>query len=226
MRDTEKQITILHGYDSLSELQKTQFRRVITDGLRGKFTGALGSDTAAMLSVVEIWIRYGFLPMSNGFCAADAGSGDVLAILLLNDFNKPDAAESLFCLLRVMRAIGVRKALKIAFQFLAVDNINKEPNPGRVVSEIYLVSTSEAERGKGVGTRLIRYVLDYLNSAYPAPPAKNAERSVKLLVFEKNPAAGLYERLGFRRTGFVVTPKIARAFGEAYDVLVQMERPL
>jgi ribosomal protein S18 acetylase RimI-like enzyme len=49
---------------------------------------------------------------------------------------------------------------------------------------------------------------------------------VKLLVFEKNPAIRLYERLGFRRTSSVATPKIARAFGEAYDVLIRMERPI
>lgn len=224
MSDTPHQISILQGYDTLSERQKNQFRQVIMEGLRGKFLATLGDDADGMLSIVEIWIRYGFLPMSKAFCAVKADDGSVVSILLLNDFNQPDGLESVRCLLSVMRVIGIRKALKIAFQFLAVDNINKEPNPENIISEIYLVSTLESERGNGIGAALIRYVLDDLRAACSSRPSQSEDRRVKLLVFEKNPAIGLYERLGFRRTSSVATPKIAKAFGDAYDVLVRMER--
>jgi len=226
MDDTKRQISIVQGYDTLSERQKVQFRQVIMEGLQGKFAGTLGNDTDGMLAIVGIWIRYGFLPMSKAFCAIEEENGNVLSILLLNDFNQPGALESVRCLLSVMHTIGIRKALKIAFQFLAVDNINKEPNPENIVSEIYLVSTLESERGKGIGACLIRYVLGNLSAAYPYRPLSGEERRVKLLVFEKNPAIGLYERLGFLRTNSVATPKIAQAFGDTYDVLVQMECPI
>jgi hypothetical protein len=65
--DAKRQISVIQSYDTLSESQKTQFRQVITQGLRGKFAGALGDDTDAMLSVVDIWIRYGFLPIRNAY---------------------------------------------------------------------------------------------------------------------------------------------------------------
>lgn len=226
MESSNRQLSVMRGYHTLSEPQKEQFRRVITQGLHGKFTGTLGEDTDAMLSIVEIWIRYGFLPISQAFCAVEADSGDVLAILLLNDFNQPNVLDSIGCLLNVMRVIGIRKALRIAFQFLAVDNINKEPNPENIVSEIYLVSTLASERGNGIGSYLIRYVLNALHAMHPAMTGETTDRRVKLLVFEKNPAIRLYERLGFVQSSRIATPKIAKAFGSAYDALVRMERPI
>jgi len=205
-------VDIIRNQQALSPVQKAQFRQIIVQGLRGKFTPTLREDTAAMLRVVDIWIRYGFLPMSETYSAVDPLSGDVLAILLLNDFKKPGALDSGRCLAAVMRAIGPRRALRIAFHFLRIDNLNKQTQAAGAQAEIYLVATREDVRGKGVGTALMRRVLDDLTGA------------ATLLVFEKNPARRLYERLGFTQTARLPTPEMTRAFGDEYDVLVRMER--
>jgi GNAT superfamily N-acetyltransferase len=120
----------------------------------------------------------------------------------------------------------MKKSLKIAFNFLAIDNLNKEDNPESIKSEIYLVSTSESQRGKGIGTILIKYVLDYLHSEFESELLKNSDCRIKLLVFGKNPAINLYNKLGFKQVSSIATPKIAKAFGNSYDVLIRMEKLL
>jgi hypothetical protein len=47
-----------------------------------------------------------------------------------------------------------------------------------------------------------------------------------LIVFDKNPAKRLYEKFGFREAFKANTPGIAKVFGNDYDVVVRMERPL
>ncbi len=49
-----------------------------------------------------------------------------------------------------------------------------------------------AERGRGLGTRVMRDVMD---------EAARLDKPVRLSVFKVNPARRLYERLGFRRVG-------------------------
>ena len=224
--DIEKSIMVVSGHNTLSELQRLQFRRVIVEGLKGKFISTLQDDTDSMLSVVDIWIKYGFLPMDETFCAIDVNTEEVLAILLLNNFHKPNLLDSTRCLISVIRTIGIKKASRIAFNFLALDNINKEDNPENMKAEIYLVSTSESQRGKGIGTMLITHVLEKLHSKYECELLQNADCRVKLFVFAKNPAIDLWVKLGFRQVGFVATPRLAKVFGSLYDVYVRMERSL
>lgn len=224
--DIEENIRFVSGYETLSEPQKLQFRRVIMEGLKGKFISTLQDDTDSMLSIVDTWIKYGFLPMDETFCAIDVNTGEVLAILLLNNFHKPNLLDSARCLISVIRTIGVSKASRVAFNFLALDNINKEDNPENIKAEIYLLSTSESQRGKGIGTILILHVLETLHSKYECKLLQNADCRVKLFVFAKNPAMNLWVRLGFKQVGSVATPQLAKAFGGSYDVYVRMERPL
>ena len=223
---TEKSIRFVSDYNTLSELQKAQFRRVIMEGLKGKFISTLQDDTDSILSVIDIWIRYGFLPMDETFCAIDVNTEEVLAILLLNNFHKPNLLDSACCLMSVIRTIGLKKSLRIAFNFLALDNINKEDNPESTKAEIYLASTSESHRGKGIGATLITHVLEILHSKYERELPQNADCKVKLFVFAKNPAINLWDKLGFKRVGSIATPKLAKVFGSSYDVYVRMERPL
>lgn len=222
----EKSIRVVSDYETLSEPQKLQFRRVIMEGLKGKFSTTLQDDTDSILSIVDIWIKYGFLPMHETFCAIDADTEEVVAILLLNNFHKPNLLDSARSLISVIRTIGMKKALRIAFNFLALDNMNKEDNPESIKAEIYLVSTSESQRGKGIGTILIMHVLDTLHAKYECQLRKNADYRVKLFVFADNPAINLYEKLGFKQVSSVATPKLAKVFGNSYDVYVRMERQL
>ena len=223
---TENNIRFVSDYGALSEVQQLQFRRVIMEGLKGKFVSTLQNDTDGMLSIIGIWIKYGFLPMDETFCAIDVNTEEVLAILLLNNFHKPNLLDSACCLMSVIRTIGLKKSLRIAFNFLALDNINKEDNPESTKAEIYLASTSESHRGKGIGTTLITHVLDTLHSKYERELPKNADCKVKLFVFAKNPAINLWDKLGFKRVGSIATPKLAKVFGSSHDVYVRMERPL
>jgi len=223
---TENNIRFVSDYGALSEVQQLQFRRVIMEGLRGKFASTLQDDTDGMLSIIDIWIKYGFLPMDETFCAIDVNTEEVVAILLLNNFHKPNLLDSACCLMSVIRTIGLKKSLRIAFNFLALDNINKEDNPESTKAEVYLASTSESHRGKGIGTTLITHVLESLHSKYERELPENADCKVKLFVFAKNPAINLWEKLGFRRVGSIATPKLAKVFGSSYDVYVRMERPL
>lgn len=223
---TENNIRFVSDYGALSEVQQLQFRRVIMEGLRGKFASTLRDDTEGMLSIIDIWIKYGFLPMDETFCAIDVNTEEVVAILLLNNFHKPNLLDSACCLMSVIRTIGLKKSLRIAFNFLALDNINKEDNPESTKAEIYLASTSESHRGKGIGTTLITHVLEALHSKYKRELPENADCKVKLFVFAKNPAINLWGKLGFRRVGSIATPKLARVFGSSYDVYVRMERQL
>jgi len=223
---TENNIRFVSDYGALSEVQQLQFRRVIMEGLKGKFVSTLQNDTDGMLSIIGIWIKYGFLPMDETFCAIDVNTEEVLAILLLNNFHKPNLLDSTCCLMSVIRTIGLKKSLRIAFNFLALDNINKEDNPESIKAEIYLASTSELHRGKGIGATLITHVLEILHSKYERELPQNADCKVKLFVFARNPAINLWSKLGFRQVGSVATPKLAKVFGSSYDVYVRMERPL
>ena len=223
---TENNIRFVSDYGALSEVQQLQFRRVIMEGLKGKFASTLQDDTDGMLSIIDIWIKYGFLPMDETFCAIDVNTEEVVAILLLNNFHKPNLPDSACCLMSVIRTIGLEKSLRIAFNFLALDNINKEDNPESTKAEIYLASTSESHRGQGIGTTLITHVLEALHSKYERELPENADCKVKLFVFAKNPAINLWDKLGFRRVGSIATPKLARVFGSSYDVYVRMERLL
>jgi hypothetical protein len=65
--DPKMNITIVMDYYSLSEPQKMQFKQVIMEGLRGKFLNTLQNDTNSILSIIDIWIKYGFLPMDKNF---------------------------------------------------------------------------------------------------------------------------------------------------------------
>jgi len=223
---TENNIRFVSDYGALSEVQQLQFRRVIMEGLKGKFVSTLQDDTDGMLSIIDIWIKYGFLPMDETFCAIDVNTEEVLAILLLNNFHKPNLLDSACCLMSVIRTIGLKKSLRIAFNFLALDNINKEDNPESTKAEIYLASTSESHRGKGIGTILVMYVLDTLRARCECELRQGADCKVKLFVFAKNPAINLWDKLGFKRVGSIATPKLAKVFGSSYDVYVRMERPL
>ena len=223
---TENSSRFVSDYGALSEVQQLQFRRVIMEGLKGKFVSTLQDDTDGMLSIIDIWIKYGFLPMDETFCAIDVNTEEVLAILLLNNFHKPNLLDSACCLMSVIRTIGLKKSLRIAFNFLALDNINKEDNPESTKAEIYLASTSESHRGKGIGTILVMYVLDTLRARCECELRQGADCKVKLFVFAKNPAINLWDKLGFKRVGSIATPKLAKVFGSSYDVYVRMERPL
>ena len=223
---TENNIRFVSDYGALSEVQQLQFRRVIMEGLRGKFASTLRDDTEGMLSIIDIWIKYGFLPMDETFCAIDVNTEEVLAILLLNNFHKPNLLDSACCLMSVIRTIGLKKSLRIAFNFLALDNINKEDNPESTKAEIYLASTSESHRGKGIGTILVMYVLDTLRARCECELRQGADCKVELFVFARNPAIDLWSKLGFKRVGSIATPKLAKVFGSSYDVYVRMERPL
>ena len=223
---TENNIRFVSDYGALSEVQQLQFRRVIMEGLKGKFISTLQDDTDGMLSIIDIWIKYGFLPMDETFCAIDVNTEEVLAILLLNNFHKPNLLDSACCLMSVIRTIGLKKSLRIAFNFLALDNINKEDNPESTKAEIYLASTSESHRGKGIGTILVMYVLDTLRARCECELRQGADCKVKLFVFARNPAIDLWSKLGFKRVGSIATPKLAKVFGSSYDVYVRMERPL
>lgn len=223
---TENNIRFVSDYGALSEVQQLQFRRVIMEGLKGKFVSTLQDDTDGMLSIIDIWIKYGFLPMDETFCAIDVNTEEVLAILLLNNLHKPNLLDSACCLMSVIRTIGLKKSLRIAFNFLALDNINKEDNPESTKAEIYLASTSESHRGKGIGTILVMYVLDTLRARCECELRQGADCKVKLFVFAKNPAINLWDKLGFKRVGSIATPKLAKVFGSSYDVYVRMERPL
>ena len=223
---TENNIRFVSDYGALSEVQQLQFRRVIMEGLRGKFASTLRDDTEGMLSIIDIWIKYGFLPMDETFCAIDVNTEEVVAILLLNNFHKPNLLDSACCLVSVIRTIGLKKSLRIAFNFLALDNINKEDNPESTKAEIYLASTSESHRGKGIGTILVMYVLDTLRARCECELRQGADCKVELFVFARNPAIDLWSKLGFKRVGSIATPKLAKVFGSSYDVYVRMERPL
>ena len=223
---TENNIRFVSDYGALSEVQQLQFRRVIMEGLKGKFVSTLQNDTDGMLSIIDIWIKYGFLPMDETFCAIDVNTEEVLAILLLNNFHKPNLLDSTCCLMSVIRTIGLKKSLRIAFNFLALDNINKEDNPESTKAEIYLASTSESHRGKGIGTILVMYVLDTLRARCECELRQGADCKVELFVFARNPAIDLWSKLGFKRVGSIATPKLAKVFGSSYDVYVRMERPL
>ena len=223
---TENNIRFVSDYGALSEVQQLQFRRVIMEGLKGKFVSTLQDDTDGMLSIIDIWIKYGFLPMDETFCAIDVNTEEVLAILLLNNFHKPNLLDSACCLMSVIRTIGLKKSLRIAFNFLALDNINKEDNPESTKAEIYLASTSESHRGKGIGTILVMYVLDTLRARCECELRQGADCKVELFVFARNPAIDLWDKLGFKRVGSIATPKLAKVFGSSYDVYVRMERPL
>ena len=223
---TENNIRFVSDYGALSEVQQLQFRRVIMEGLKGKFVSTLQDDTDGMLSIIDIWIKYGFLPMDETFCAIDVNTEEVLAILLLNNLHKPNLLDSACCLMSVIRTIGLKKSLRIAFNFLALDNINKEDNPESTKAEIYLASTSESHRGKGIGTILVMYVLDTLRARCECELRQGADCKVKLFVFARNPAIDLWSKLGFKRVGSIATPKLAKVFGSSYDVYVRMERPL
>jgi len=223
---TENNIRFVSDYGALSEVQQLQFRRVIMEGLKGKFVSTLQDDTDGMLSIIDIWIKYGFLPMDETFCAIDVNTEEVLAILLLNNFHKPNLLDSTCCLMSVIRTIGLKKSLRIAFNFLALDNINKEDNPESTKAEIYLASTSESHRGKGIGTILVMYVLDTLRARCECELRQGADCKVELFVFARNPAIDLWSKLGFKRVGSIATPKLAKVFGSSYDVYVRMERPL
>jgi ribosomal protein S18 acetylase RimI-like enzyme len=223
---TENNIRFVSDYGALSEVQQLQFRRVIMEGLKGKFVSTLQDDTDGMLSIIDIWIKYGFLPMDETFCAIDVNTEEVLAILLLNNFHKPNLLDSACCLMSVIRTIGLKKSLRIAFNFLALDNINKEDNPESTKAEIYLASTSESHRGKGIGTILVMYVLDTLRARCECELRQGADCKVELFVFARNPAIDLWSKLGFKRVGSIATPKLAKVFGSSYDVYVRMERPL
>jgi ribosomal protein S18 acetylase RimI-like enzyme len=226
LNDTEKNIKVVMNYEALTEPQKVQFKQVVMEGLKEKFIKALKNDTDSMLAMVDVGIKYGFLPMSKSFCAVDISTDTVLAILALNDFIKPSPLKIISSVIGVIRSIGIKKALGISSGFIALDNMNKEENPKNIKAEIYLVSTSESQRGKGIGTMLMKYVLAYLHSEYESELIKNPDCKVKLLVFEKNPAIRLYGRLGFQQVSSVATPKMAETFGSSYDVLVRMEKPL
>ena len=223
---TENNIRFVSDYGALSEVQQLQFRRVIMEGLKGKFVSTLQDDTDGMLSIIDIWIKYGFLPMDETFCAIDVNTEEVLAILLLNNLHKPNLLDSACCLMSVIRTIGLKKSLRIAFNFLALDNINKEDNPESTKAEIYLASTSESHRGKGIGTILVMYVLDTLRARCECELRQGADCKVELFVFARNPAIDLWSKLGFKRVGSIATPKLAKVFGSSYDVYVRMERPL
>ena len=224
--DTGSKVKVAMDYHALSGPQKTQFKRIIMEGLKGKFVSTLQDDTDSIMSIIDIWIKHGFLPMDKSFCAIDVNTGDVLAILLLNTFHKPNVLDSTCCLMSVIRTIGIKKSLRIAFNFLSLDNLNKEMNPEYIKAEIYLVSTSESQRGKGIGRMLINHVLENLRSHYERELLQNSDCRIKLMVFAKNPAINLYNRLGFKQVSSVSTPKIAKAFGSSYDVYVRMEKPL
>ena len=103
---TEKSIRFVSDYDALSEVQQLQFRRVIVEGLKGKFISTLQDDTDSILSIIDIWIKYGFLPMDETFCAIDVNTEEVLAILLLNNFHKPNLLDSACCLMSVIRLLA------------------------------------------------------------------------------------------------------------------------
>lgn len=223
---TENNIRFVSDYGALSEVQQLQFRRVIMEGLKGKFVSTLQDDTDGMLSIIDIWTKYGFLPMDETFCAIDVDTEEVLAILLLNNLHKPNLLDSACCLMSVIRTIGLKKSLRIAFNFLALDNINKEDNPESTKAEIYLASTSESHRGKGIGTILVMYVLDTLRARCECELRQGADCKVELFVFARNPAIDLWSKLGFKRVGSIATPKLAKVFGSSYDVYVRMERPL
>jgi ribosomal protein S18 acetylase RimI-like enzyme len=226
VNDIEQTVRIIKNYESLTEPQQEQFKRVVMEGLKGKLVKALQDDTDSMQATVNIGIKYGFLPMSKCFCAVDSMTDDVLAILALNDFLKPSLKNLILTVTNAIRYIGIKKAIRISSSFIAIDNMNKEGNPKNIKAEIYLVSTSESYRGKGIGTILMQHVLDQLHKEFETELNKNADCRVKLLVFEANPAIDLYRRLGFNQVSSVATPQMAKTFGSSYEVLARMEKPL
>lgn len=125
-----------------------------------------------------------------------------------------------------MGITGLKRALKQSFSFLKLGHYNKKMNAPNVVAEIYLVSTREDIRGKGVGTLLLNHVLEYLHSKCRCVAKDTCTCKIKLLVFAKNPALKLYERLSFKQVKCVATPEMEKAFGEEYDALIWMEKPV
>lgn len=216
---------IVPNQENLSEEQKLQFNNVVMEGIKGKFSKILENDTKSILAIIHLWIQYGFLPMDETFCVLDNQTGEVLSILLLNNFKKPTLRDTFKCIFEISRVIGIAKTLKMAFEFNAIDNLNKEVLQKDIIAEIYLVSTREDQRGKGIGTIIINHALAFLNSKCKCGRS-DCVCKAKLLVFAQNPALKLYERMGFYQTSCTRTPKIARAFGESYDAMVRMEKQL
>jgi len=226
MDDPVLSLKVVGSYDNLTSMQQMQFKQVIMEGLKGKFAKTLPDDTESIKLIIDIWIKYGFLPMERNFSVIEEQTENVLAILLLNDYHKPNLLDSVKCLFSVIKSIGLQKALKIAFDFLEIDNMNKADRPESIKAEIYLVATSESCRGKGIGTVLLQHVLKVLQEDNQRELSNGSECKVKLLVFGKNPAIRLYQKLGFKQVSSVATPKMVKAFGDAYDRLICMEKSL
>jgi ribosomal protein S18 acetylase RimI-like enzyme len=217
---------IENNRENLTKAQNLQFMYAIMEGLKGKYAKVLDDDKK-MLAINEIWIKHGCLPMDETFCAIDNDSGEVLAILLLNNFKEPSPLAMLLSTVKSFRVAGIRKILKIVFAFISLGLSNHHMASDDVVAEIFLVSTREAHRGKGAGSELIKHALEYVKERKcRCGHGENCTCKVMLLVFNKNPAKRLYERLGFRAVKSLPTPKLKKAFGDDYDVLVKMERPL
>jgi len=86
-----------------------------------------------------------------------------------------------------------------------------DPEWGSFVDNLQV---AEGARGRGIGTALMRRTGAWLASRFPDDP-------VHLLVWEKNPARALYERLGGRNTGLVEAENpgggVGRYFRMAWD---------
>ncbi len=219
-------LRIVEGYDRLSEEQKRQFRRVTMEGLKGKFLSTV-SDETMIQKVIDLWSRYGQLPLNEAFAAVGEKSGEVVGILLLNSFRSPGFFPTLKCSLASVRIGGLAATLKLAHPFMQLDGYNRRLMPRGVAAEIYLVAVKEESRGHGAGGLLLRHALEAVRSRCRCgQPGAGCACKVMLLVFDQNPAKRLYERLGFREAARLDTPRLRKAFGSGYDVIVRMERPL
>lgn len=217
---------IVQNREDLTEAQNLQFMYAITEGIKGKYAKVLDDDKK-MLAINGIWIKHGCFPMDETFCAIDDESGEVFAILLLNNFKEPSPLAMLLSMFESFRVAGIRKILKIVFAFISLGLLNHHMASDDVAAEIFLVSTREAHRGHGAGSELMKYALEYVKERKcKCGHGEDCTCKVMLLVFNKNPAKRLYERLGFRAVKSLPTPKLKKAFGDEYDELVKMEMPL
>lgn len=216
---------IISGRGSLTDEQNLQFQQAIVHGLRGKFAHAV-QDEGAMLAIVDMWIRNSFLPMEETFCALDEATDEVVGILLMNNFKDPGLWNTVKSGLEAWRILGFSKFVKLCFSFLQLDTLNRKMGSPDVAAEIYLVAVREGLRGRGVGTLLMERALQLAQSKCRCGLGERCVCRAMLLVFNKNPARRLYERLGFQQTARLDTPQMAKSFGDDYDVLIKMEKPL
>ena len=221
-------LTIVEGLDSLTDLQKKQFGRVIMEGMKGKlsllFEGDNANDEAQAL--VDMGIKRGILPTDMTFCAVEKTTGEVVAILLFNNFRKTGVREVIATGFELLKRAGIWKTRRLASALQALAQYNEKIEDPEIIAEIYLLAVRENRRDQGIGTTLLNSVLSHLTKACYCDKNENCVCKVTLPCFKKSRAIHLFERTGFKRVRTVKTPKLTKIFGEDYDELVTMVRKL